>query len=121
MLLQISGSVCMFRQLPAIPVCRDLPYIFLRSLFQILDVISNRQNDLIRYETFIYQIQCQLVDHFLYHDLRLLEIIWTMQYLSRTHTVIFGLIRLHICDRAWLPSPCMVNQKFCIYTKHPIQ
>ena len=51
----------MFRQLPAVPVCRDLPYIFLRSLFQILDVVSDRQNDLIRYETFIYQIQCQLI------------------------------------------------------------
>ena len=113
----------MLRNSPPIVVCSHRSLISLPDIriLQTASVISYRQYHLIRYQPLIHQLQRHLLRHFLYHQPGLSEIICALQHLPGAHTAVFRFIGLDILHSARFPAPCMVNQKFCIYSKHLIE
>ena len=115
--------MCMLGYFSSIAVHRNFPLILflLVSIFQITNIITNRQNKLICHKMLIHQIKCQKVCHFLNDQSGLLKIIWAMQYLSGTNAVTLWFIGFDLSNRTRFPPPCVINEKLCIYPKQPIQ
>ena len=115
--------MCMLRYHPAIMIFFYFAMVSAtyRRISQIFNIISNRKYNLICHQFFVHQFQCKLVCHFSDNQQCLLIRIRTLQHLTWTQTVRRGLILFYLLHCAWLPSPCMIDQQFCIHSKKPIK
>ena len=86
-------------------------------VLKIFDIVAHRQHHLVRHKPLVHQIQHQKLRHLPHDNPRLFEFIGTLQYLTGTNTVGFGLIGFDICHRAGFISPGMINEKFRIDTE----
>ena len=60
----------MFGNLPSVPVFLDLSCILLSPvrIFQILNIIANGKDQLVRCQSFVHQSKGQLISHFPHHQ-----------------------------------------------------
>ena len=112
-----AGSV--FGDRPAIVVSGDGTVIVFPDIwvFQILNVISNRQNELVSHLPFIYQVEGQHICHFPYYESCFLPRVGRLQNLPGGDAVGAGLVRLDLVDGTRLPAPGMVDQQLRVDAK----
>ena len=91
--------------------------VFVHTLY----IVSNRQHHLIADQTFIYQIQGDLIGHFPYHQTGFGYGIGTVQHLSGADTAGFRPISFDVGNGAGLHAPGVVDEQFCIDTKQLVK
>ena len=120
---QIGRTVGVLWNAAAISVCLNFSMILLspHRVFQIINIVTDCQNNLIRHKSFIHQIKNQQVDHFPNYKFCFFKRIRTLQHLTGADTVAFRFVGFNICNRTRLPAPGMVNQQFRIDAEKLIQ
>ena len=68
-----------------------------------------------------HKIQCQGVCHLTDHQPGFLKVIGTLEHLAGDDAFVFRLIGLDIGNGAGFPAPSVVDQKFRVDTKQPVQ
>ena len=89
--------------------------------FHALYIISHRQHHLIADQTFIHQIQGDLVCHFPYHQTSFRDWIGTVQHLPGANAAGLRPIGLDVGNGAGFHAPCVIDQQLCIDTEQLIQ
>ncbi len=113
----------MFRHLPAVKISFHLSAVLLPycGIFQICPVKADCQSNLVRHKPFFQQSKSKHICHLFYNQLRLFVFIRALQHLPGTYAVVARLIRFHVCNRAGLPTPGMVNEELRIHPEQLIK
>ena len=122
-LFQIDRAMGMLWNLSSVTVCFDfsmIPFLQIR-IFQIVNIISHCQDNLIGDESFIYQIQHQQIRHLPRYQPCLLKRIRALQHLTGTDAAALRLVCLNISNGTRFPAPCMIDQKLCVDAEQSIQ
>ena len=120
---QIDCAVGVFRYLPPVVILHDcaaiLPPAF--RVGQVLNVIANRDNELVGDKAFVNQVHREKVCHFPENEPRFVCLIRLVQHLSRSQAVAFRLVRLDCLHCARLPAPSMINQQLRILAEELVK
>ena len=112
-----------FRYLPSVVILHDFAVILSPAfrVGQVLNVVANRDNELVGDKAFVNQVHREKVCHFPENEPRFVCLIRLVQHLSRSQAVAFRFVRLDSFNRARLPAPCVVNQQLRILAEELVK
>jgi len=113
----VLRAVRHLRHPPPVPVRLDFSAVICG---QTLNVIADREHDLIRHKPLVHQIQHQAVGHLPDDHAGLVEGIGLLQDLPDADAVVLRPEGLDVPDLTGLPAPGVVDQQLRVHTKEPV-